>query len=307
MAERERVAFAFPGQGSQKKEMGRDLFTDPRGAVQDVLGEASQILEDRFGWTRGLKEVCMEGAFDDTALVQPAIVAVSLAAHTALGLDRKRPEGVVGHSLGEVSAGAASGAYSISKAVLFAAHRGREMSEAASKRPGSMAAIFNLSYEHIEGIREDVFRLLPDCVLAVANINSPTQIIVSGDNEAVTKAVIYAVQQGAGSQILPVSIAAHSEMMQPAQESLRRVLSLLDVRAPILSWYSPTTKRVLTSPDEIRDTLVGQLTSRVEWVETTQRMIADGYRSWIEVGPGRVLTGLMRQIDPTVSMEATRS
>lgn len=292
------VAFVFPGQGSQYVGMGRDLYeTYPEARA--IFDKADEIL----GFP--LCELCFEGPkeeLDDTINTQPAIFTVSAACLEALNSRFPAdPLFVAGHSLGEYTALVAAGALDFADGLRLVRERGCLMKEAGEENPGGMAAIIGLDAETLEGICQEVRLQRPASSVQIANYNSPGQIVISGDEEALGQAMELARKQEA-RRVLPlaVSIASHSPLMQTAAERLRHVVEAIPFRRARIPVVANVTAEPITEPEEIREKLATQLTSPVRWVESVRWMVAQGVTTFVEIGPKDVLTGLIRRIDKSV-------
>lgn len=293
----QKIAYVFPGQGSQFVGMGSSLV-EISPAARRVFEQA----DDTLGFA--LSKMCLEGpdeVLGDTINAQPAILTVSTAAlaamHERLGpaADRLRPQFVAGHSLGEYSALVAAKVLDFPTALRLVRERGRLMKETGERTPGGMAAVIGLD----AAILEDVCRrATAKGIVCTANYNSPGQVVISGDIAGLSSAIELAVSEGARKVVrLAVSIAAHSPIMQRASEQFNLAMShfhLQDAHIPVVSDISA---RVVTSADEIRAELSRQLYTSVQWTETVRRMLGDGVTTFVEIGPGEVLTGLIRRID----------
>jgi [acyl-carrier-protein] S-malonyltransferase len=289
-----RVAFCFPGQGSQAIGMGRALH-DASPAARQVFEEGSDAL------AFDLARLCFQGpesALQLTANTQPAVLTVSVAAARVLAEHGLEPAIVAGHSLGEYSALVAAGALSFRDAVTAVRRRGEFMQEAVPVGTGAMAAILGVDLGVVEEICRDAAGAE---VVEVANINSPGQIVIAGHRGAVERAVALAgTRGGKRSVLLPVSAPFHCRLMAPAAERLAQVLDTIPASPPRLPVVRNVDAGVTTREDQIRPFLVRQVTAPVRWMDCVGRMIAEGATVFLEVGPGRVLTGLLKRMDGSV-------
>jgi [acyl-carrier-protein] S-malonyltransferase len=287
-----KIAYLFPGQGSQSVGMGRELY-EQFPAARRVFEEADEAL----GFS--LSGLCFNGPEElkQTENTQPAILTVSYAAAVVLRERGIEPALAAGHSLGEYSAHVAAGTLSFADAVKAVKNRGRYMQEAVPAGEGAMAAVLALPSEKIIDI----------CMLAsadtgkpvaAANFNSPDQTVISGALAAVEHAATLCKEAGAKRTVmLPVSAPFHCALMQPAQDRLAADLAALNFAAPVVPVAANVDAVLVTTGDATRDALVRQVTGAVRWVECIQLLIAQGATHFVEVGPGKVLCGLMRQID----------
>jgi [acyl-carrier-protein] S-malonyltransferase len=289
-----KVAFLFPGQASQYPGMGRDLaekFPESRA----VFDEADAAL----GFS--ISKLCFEGSEEELKLTentQPAILTVSVAAYRALEKRGIVPDFAAGHSLGEYSAMVAAGSLEFATAVKLVRARGRYMQEAVPAGEGAMAAIMGLSPSDVAEICKKASQ---GEVVSAANVNSPEQIAISGAAAAVKRAVEIASQSGAKRAVmLPVSAPFHCALMEKAQKKLEpdlRSAAFSALRFPVVT---NVDAEAITSGEEARDALIRQVTAPVRWVESVREMIDAGVNIFVEVGPGKVLCGLMRQIERSV-------
>jgi [acyl-carrier-protein] S-malonyltransferase len=291
-----KIAFVFPGQASQYPGMGKEL-AENYPVAKAVFEEADKAL----GFS--ISQMCFAGSEEDlklTANTQPAILTVSVAAHRVLAEKGITPDFVAGHSLGEYSALVAAGSLNFADAVQIVRKRGTYMQEAVPAGEGAMAAIMGLSPAVV---LDACKRAAEGQVCSPANLNSPEQTVISGNAESVKRAVEIASQLGAKrAVVLPVSAPFHCALMAPAQEKLEKDLRKIEfaaLRVPLVTNVDADTE---TSGDEARDALIRQVTNPVRWEESVRELIDEGVNTFIEVGPGRVLTGLLRQIERSVSI-----
>jgi [acyl-carrier-protein] S-malonyltransferase len=290
-----KVAFVFPGQASQYSGMGKEL-AEKYPVARAVFDEADQAL----GFS--LSKLCFEGTEDDlklTANTQPAILTVSVAAGRVLAEKGIAPDFVAGHSLGEYSALVAAGSVKFADAVKLVHKRGTYMQEAVPAGQGAMAAIMGLSPAVVQDACK---RAAEGEICSPANLNSPEQTVISGHAGAVKRAVEIASQLGAKrSMVLPVSAPFHSALMIPAQEKLEKDLNAAefeDLQVPLVTNVDADSIR---QGEEARSALIRQVTMPVRWEESMRMLLDEGVNTFVEVGPGRVLTGLMRQIERSVA------
>ena len=289
-----KLAFLFPGQASQYCGMGRDLaanFPESK-AVFDAADSA-------LGFS--ISQTCFEGSEEALKLTentQPAILTVSTAAYRALEKQGIIPDFVAGHSLGEYSALVAAGGLDFSAAVKLVRGRGKYMQEAVPAGQGAMAAILGLSPTEVADICKKAAEIE---IVSPANLNSPEQTVISGSAAAVKRAVEIASQSGAKrAVILPVSAPFHCALMLPAQQRLEADLRKTQFSALKIPLISNVDAEAITSGEEARDALIRQVTAPVRWLDSVREMIESGVTVFVEVGPGKVLTGLLRQIDRSV-------
>jgi [acyl-carrier-protein] S-malonyltransferase len=290
-----KVAFVFPGQSSQYPGMGKEL-AEKYPAARAVFAEA----DDALGFP--ISKICFEGAEDQlklTANTQPAILAVSVAVYRILAEKGIMPEYVAGHSLGEYSALVAAGALKFADAVRLVRSRGKYMQEAVPAGAGAMAAIMGLSPAVVLDVCK---RAAEKEICSPANLNSQEQTVISGHAGAIKRAVEIASQQGAKrAVILAVSAPFHCALMMPAQEKLEQDLKKVefsDLRMPLVTNVDADT---IESGEAAREALVRQVSMPVRWEESVRMLIDEGVNTFVEVGPGRVLSGLLRQIERSVA------
>ena len=290
-----KVAFMFPGQASQYPGMGKEL-AGKYPAARAVFDEADKALGV------SISRICFEGTEEElklTANTQPAILTCSVAVQCVLAEKGVFADFVAGHSLGEYSALVAAGTVKFGDAVQLVRKRGAYMQEAVPAGVGAMAAIMGLSHAVVADVCK---RAAEGEVCSAANLNSPDQTVISGHAGAVKRAVELASQAGAKrAVILPVSAALHSSLMTPAQEKLEKDLrstAFSKLRVPLVTNVDADT---IESGEEAREALIRQVTMPVRWEESIRLLIDEGVNTFVEVGPGRVLTGLLRQIERSVS------
>jgi [acyl-carrier-protein] S-malonyltransferase len=285
------VALLFPGQGSQAVGMGKEL-AEKYPLARQTFEEA----DDALGYK--LSQLCFEGPEDQlrlTEITQPAILTASIAALRVLETRMPRASYVAGHSLGEYSAHVASGTFSFADAVRTVRNRGKYMQEAVPVGVGAMAAILGMDLEKVVTVCQDAAQ---GEICEPANINSPEQIVISGNTAAVERAAKLAEERGAKkAKLLPVSAPFHCPLMKPAKDRLEVDLDKLPMQKPVYPVACNVDASLVTDDLRARDTLVRQVTGSVKWSQCVQLLIAQGTQTFIEVGPGKVLWGLMRQID----------
>ena len=284
------LAFLFPGQGSQAPGMAADLYEVPEAKA--LLDEADAVLG--FSLT-GLMFGDDPGALAPTEVTQPALYAHSQAANAVLAARGVRPDLVAGHSLGEWSAIAAVGGVSFADGLRAVRQRGELMARAGEVRPGAMAAVLGLDADALDAVCERA-TAAGDGEVVPANYNDPGQTVISGDADAVGRAGALATEAGARRVVpLPVSGAFHSPLMAFARDGLAATLDALEIRVPACPVVLNVTAEPTTDPDEIRRRLLDQLTAPVRWAQSMERMAAEGAERFVEVGTGKVLSGLARR------------
>ena len=291
MTDSSHIAFLFPGQGSQSVGMGKEL-----AANYDVAQHTFEEADDALGYK--LSEFCFEGPEEKlklTEITQPAILTASIAAWRVLAEKGLKPSFVAGHSLGEYSAHVAAGTLNFADAVRTVRNRGKYMQEAVPVGVGAMAAILGMPLDQVSQI---VTEAAQGEVCQAANINSPEQIVISGNAAAVERAIKLAIERGAKKAVgLPVSAPFHCALMQPAQDRLAHDLNTLSFHDPTIPVVCNVDAVFVTSADAARDALIRQVTGAVRWEPSIRLLIEKGADLFIEIGPGKVLWGLMRQID----------
>ena len=287
-------AFVFTGQGSQFPGMCKDLY-DAHAEAREMCQAADRLL----GFS--LTDVMFNGTADDlkqTKVTQPAVFLHSVVAQRLMTIEK--PDMVAGHSLGEFSALVACGALRFEDALLLVSARAQAMQAACEANPGTMAAVLGLPDEKVVEICEQITN---DHVVVAANFNCPGQIVISGEIEAVDAACVALKEAGARRALrLNVGGAFHSPLMAPAAEDLKAAILKTDFQKPFCPIYQNVTAKAATAPEEIRENLLKQLTSPVRWTQSVQNMIADGATEFYEFGPGDVLKGMIRKINPEVQV-----
>lgn len=289
------VAWLFPGQGAQEVGMGRDIW-DASPAARDVFETADRVL----GYS--LSQICFEGPDErlrETEYTQPAIFITSLACVAAAaeaGAVTARPAFTAGHSLGEYTALVAAGALSLEDGLRLLDTRARLMAEAGRSNPGTLAAILGMDEEAVRGICEDAD-------VDVCNYNLPNQTVVGGVKANVERAIELAKQRGAQRAVeLNVSGAFHSRLMRPAAEALSVAVAAADIQTPQVPVIANASATAMTDADSIRDELRAQVATAVRWHDSVTLMTAAGVTTFIEFGPGRVLTGMMKRLAPSATL-----
>ena len=285
------MAFLFPGQGSQSIGMGKDL-AEKFPVARQTFDEADAALGYK------LSDLCFNGPEDQlrlTEITQPAILTASVAAWRVLEEKGLRQAFVAGHSLGEYSAHVAAGTFSFADAVRTVRNRGKYMQEAVPVGVGAMAAILGMNLEAVTAVCADAAQ---GEVCQPANINSPEQIVISGHAAAVERACKLADERGAKrAKTLPVSAPFHCALMQPAQDRLAADLRALNFHKPAVPVLCNVDAVLIDAAEPARDALIRQVTGSVKWDQSMRLLIEKGIQTFVEVGPGKVLCGLMRQID----------
>jgi len=285
-------AYIFPGQGAQFTGMGLDLY-EKSPLAQELFEKANDIL----GFS--ITDIMFEGTAEqlkETKVTQPAVFLHSVILANVLG-DSFQPEMVAGHSLGEISALVANGVLSFEDGLRLVSKRALAMQKACEIKPSTMAAVLGLENAVVEETCEEI-----DGIVVAANYNCPGQLVISGEVTAIEKACEVLTEKGARrALVLPVGGAFHSPMMEPAREELAAAIEATAFSEPTCPVYQNVVAKAVTNSAEIKKNLMLQLTAPVRWTQSIQQMVTDGGTEFIEVGPGKVLQGLMRKIDRSVA------
>jgi [acyl-carrier-protein] S-malonyltransferase len=285
-------AFVFPGQGAQYPGMGKDLY-EQSDIARELFNKANEIL----GFE--ITKIMFEGTADElkqTKVTQPAIFLHSVILSKVLG-DAFAPDMTAGHSLGEFSALVAAGALSFEDGLKLVSARALAMQKACEAEPSTMAAIVGLDDAVVEGVCEAV-----DGIVVAANYNCPGQLVISGTIEAVNQACELLKAKGAKrALVLPVGGAFHSPLMKPAREELAAAIEATSIQRPVCPVYQNVNALPQTDPATIKQNLIAQLTGPVRWTQTVENMLADGASSFTELGPGKVLQGLVNKVNRDVA------
>ncbi len=291
------TAFVFPGQGSQYAGMGKE-FCELSEIATEVFHSADKTLDFP------LSKMCFFGPEEELKLTfntQPALLTVSIAIFEALKNENIEPVACAGHSLGEYSALVAAGVIPFTKALQLVRNRGTYMQEAVPVGVGSMAAVMGLNQSDIETVLEEVKE--KNQVLSIANLNCPGQIVIAGNIEAVKNAVNPLKEKGARRVIeLPVSAPFHCSLMKPAADKLSPEIDNVTFNTPMFDFYSNVTASKISKPLQIKEKLKEQITHPVLWQTLIENMIKDGITTFVEIGAGKVLSGLIRKIDKSVTV-----
>ncbi len=286
-------AYVFPGQGAQFVGMGKDLY-ETNEAAHELFEKANEILGFR------ITDLMFNGTDEDlrrTDITQPAVFLHSVVLAKALGEEFK-PDMTAGHSLGEYSALVAAGALNFEDGLRLVSARAHAMQKACEIKPSTMAAILGLPDEKVEEVLKGI-----DGVVVCANYNCPGQIVISGEIEAIDTACALLSEAGARRALkLKVGGAFHSPLMEPARAELAAAIEKTEFHTPVCPVYQNVDAKPHTDPVEIKANLVAQLTAPVRWTASVQQMVADGANDFTELGPGKVLQGLVSKIDKTVAV-----
>jgi [acyl-carrier-protein] S-malonyltransferase len=297
-----KTAFLFPGQGSQRVGMGDQL----RQARPEVFDRFMSLADETSGLP--VRQIALEGPTEEltrTDVTQPALFALSLAVAEVAGELGLRADFVAGHSLGEYTAAVAAGALALEDGMAVVCRRGRLMAEIQSQSPGAMAAVIGLDPQAVEQLcrsADEAGHVAP------ANINTFEQIVVSGEERAVERVVELARDAGAKRAVrLQVGAAFHSRMMRPVQQELAEAMSSIAWSDPQVPMASNASGRLVRTADEVRNALIEQIASPVLWTNCVETLVQEGSQDFLELGPGRVLGGLVRKIDPSVKVSAAEA
>lgn len=292
-------AYIFPGQGSQFAGMGKDLYEN-NAFAKKLFEQANEVLGFR------ISDIMFSGSEDDlrqTNVTQPAVFLHSVVAYKSI--EGTRPDMVAGHSLGEFSALVANGVLSFDDGLQLVAIRASAMQRACEMNPGTMAAIVNLDASKVEEICHAI-QQETDEVVVPANYNTPTQLVISGSLKGIEVACERMKAAGARrALVLSVGGAFHSPLMEPARDELKAAIEKTTFYNPSAAIYQNVVARAVVNKDEIKKNLIDQLTGAVKWTQSVQAMIKDGASKFTEVGPGKVLQGLVSKIDNKVTVEGS--
>lgn len=291
-------AYIFPGQGAQFSGMGADLY-EKSATAKELFEKANEIL----GFS--ITDVMFNGSDEDlkqTKVTQPAVFLHSVILSKTLG-DSFKPGMVAGHSLGELSALVANGTLNFEDGLKLVSERALAMQKACELQPSTMAAVLGLEDAVVEKVCEDT-----EGIVVAANYNCPGQLVISGEVEAINKACEALKEAGARrALVLPVGGAFHSPLMEPAREELAAAIAQTEFHNPACPIYQNVSTTAVTDPEEIKKNLMAQLTAPVKWTQSIQQMITDGASLFTEVGPGKVLQGLVKKIDRSAEVTSAGS
>ena len=288
-----KTACVFPGQGAQYSGMGKELY-EQNAEARAMFEKANELLGFR------ITDIMFEGSAEDlkqTKVTQPAVFLHSVVLAKVLGVE---PAAVAGHSLGEFSALVVAGALSFEEGLMLVAKRAKAMQMACELEQGTMAAVLALPDATIEEVCESI-----EGVVVAANYNCPGQLVISGAVDAVNEACVKLKEAGARrALVLPVGGAFHSPLMEPARKELAEAIEAAQFNEPVCPIYQNVDAKPHTSPEEIKQNLIAQLTAPVRWTQIVEQMSADGFANYLELGPGTVLQGLIRKISTDAEVES---